>query len=320
MPSRYAAFEAYLREAAGGLNGLLRLFAAVTLIIVSYAIPIALAVMIAIGGGWSPAGDFETRSGIAVILLRIIWLIPATALALRFVHRRRLASILGVGGYVSWRQFGRAFAVTAVILVAATLVGLLFDPRINRGPASLAGWAGFAPLFAILILLQTAAEEVFFRGYLVQTLASRFRSSLVWCGIPAVLFTLLHWNDDVSAAMNMGALSTIGTFAIAATVLLVRTGNLGAAMGFHFANNVVALLFFSSSTAFNPVALFVLPPIESPEWSTVDAVLFAAVQIAAIVLVTILLTHPRSRFRIVDDGAKMEVSDAPEPVAVVSDH
>lgn len=315
----YTAFDAYLREASEGRNGMLRLVLAIVLIVVSYAIPIAAVAIIATGSGNLAFDDLVGRTGIALILLSIAWLAPATALALRLVHRRRPSGILGADGVVSWRQFRLAFALTAIVLVAVTLAGLLYDPRIDRGPASLTNWAAFAPIFGILILLQTAAEEFFFRGYLVQTLAFRFRSPLVWGGLPVVFFTALHWNGDVSMPMNLAALASVAAFAIAATVLVVRTGNLGAAMGFHFANNTVALLFFSSSTSFNPIALFVLPPIESPEWSPLDAVLFAAVQIAAIVLVTIVLVNERSPFRIVDDGARMKVPENPEPVEVATD-
>ena len=313
MPARNAAFETYLREATGGRSGLPRLLAGVVLVVMSYAIPIALAVMIAVGSGWTPVEDIGSRSGIAFTLLSVIWLLPATALALRLVHRRRPTGVLGVGGILSWRQFGRAFVLTSVVLVACTLAGLMYDPRIGRGPASLAGWAAFAPLFAGLILLQTAAEEVFFRGYLVQTLGSRFHSPLLWCGLPAVLFALLHWNADVSTAMNVGAMVAIAAFAIAATLLLVKTGNLGAAMGFHFANNMVALLFFSSSNSFNAIALFVLPPIESPEWTTADALILAAIQITAILIVTILLIHERSPFRMKPDAE--QAAGRPRPPA-----
>lgn len=300
LPPGYTAFDAYLRQASEGRNGMPRLVLGITLIVISYAIPIA--VVIAAGSGTLAFDDLESRTGIALLLVSVVWLLPATAFALRLVHRRRPSSVLGVAGALSLPQYGRAFALMAIVLVAATLFGLLFDPRIDRGPSSLAGWATFAPLLAVLILLQTAAEEVFFRGYLVQTLALRFRTPLVWGGIPAILFTLLHWNAEISTAMNLAGLATVASFAIAATVLLVRTGNLGAAMGFHFANNIVALLFFSSSTAFNSVALFVLPPIESPEWSTSDAVLLAGVQIAVMVLVTILLIHRRSPLRIAPDA------------------
>lgn len=314
------AFDAYLRQAYEGRNGMPRLLLGILLIVVSYAIPIAIAVMIAAGGVNLAFDDLESRTGIALLLASVVWLIPATAFALRLVHRRRPSSVLGVAGAFSLRQFGRAFAVMAIVLVAATLVGLLFDPRIDRGPSSLAGWATFAPLLAVLILLQTAAEEVFFRGYLVQMLALRFRSPLVWGGIPAILFTLLHWNGELSTVMNLGALATIAAFAVAATVLLVRTGNLGAAMGFHFANNVVALLFFSSSTSFNAVALFVLPPIESPEWSTFYAVLVAGAQIAVIVLVTILLIHGRSPFRIAPDAEQAAGSPRHDAASALPDH
>ena len=52
---------------------------------------------------------------------------------------------------------------------------------------------GLIPALA-LILMQVAAEEVAFRGYLLQQLRARFRSPLVWAVLPALVFGALHFD------------------------------------------------------------------------------------------------------------------------------
>ena len=54
----------------------------------------------------------------------------------------------------------------------------------------------------------------------------------------------------------MGAAGLLGIFL---ADLTYRTGNLGAAMGFHFANNIISLCFFAPDDVLNGLALYVVP-------------------------------------------------------------
>jgi hypothetical protein len=84
---------------------------------------------------------------------------------------------------------------------------------------------------------------LFFRGYLVQQLAARFRSPLVWALVPAILFGLGHYangaSDQVYSAYYVFLAMLIG---LVSTACLWRTGSLAASAGIHFANNVAAFL------------------------------------------------------------------------------
>jgi membrane protease YdiL (CAAX protease family) len=89
----------------------------------------------------------------------------------------------------------------------------------------------------------------------MQSLAARFQSPLVWLLLPAALFGLLHWNPaEFGRDAWLVALSTALIGLLLADVT-IQTGNLSAAIGLHFANNIVSLLLVSVPS---PVAGFSL--------------------------------------------------------------
>ena len=88
-----------------------------------------------------------------------------------------------------------AAGVAAVALLAAPLGAALSPSRRPVRQLPLAAWAAWLPLALPPLLVQTAAEEVAFRGYLMQGLAARFRQPLGLAAPPrARSSALLHWN------------------------------------------------------------------------------------------------------------------------------
>jgi membrane protease YdiL (CAAX protease family) len=165
-----------------------------------------------------------------------------TAAAARLLGRRSPATLLGPGGFRP-RHFALGVAVVALLAsLAAPFVAWAAAPA-RQMP--LATWAAWLPLVLPALLVQTAAEELAFRGLIMQGLAARFRSPWIWLLLPALLFGLLHWNP-----VEFGANAWVVALAAAVIGLVLgdvtaRTGNLSAAMGLHFANNVASLLFVS---------------------------------------------------------------------------
>ena len=105
-------------------------------------------------------------------------------------------------------------------------------------------------VFLVLILLtsplQAAAEEFFFRGYMLQsfhTLAPRSP----WFGVvcSAALFALFHGTQNLPLFLDRFA------FGVLVGVLVVRTGGLEAAIGAHVVNNLMA---FSYAGLYSTIA------------------------------------------------------------------
>jgi membrane protease YdiL (CAAX protease family) len=183
-------------------------------------------------------------------------LILGLGLAARLLHGRSPGSLVGPDGV---RAADVARGAAAVGLVAAAGLAVLFATAPPMRRTEPAEWAAWLPLALPAVLVQATAEELAFRGYLMQGLAARFRSPAVWWGLPAVLFGLLHWNP---AEFGANAWLVVVSAAVAGLVLgdvTARTGSVSLAIGLHFANNAVALLIVSLPSPLAALSLFVYP-------------------------------------------------------------
>jgi membrane protease YdiL (CAAX protease family) len=99
--------------------------------------------------------------------------------------------------------------------------------------------------FAILLIpIQAACEELFFRGYLMQGLGLRIRGIIVLPVISGIIFGALHlWNPEMTETNGSWLLAAtyflIGLFAAVITLL---DGGLELALGLHVANNLYTAL------------------------------------------------------------------------------
>lgn len=262
---------------------------------------------LALSGAGAPEGgvmrDFiTTPAGILISLASFAGIWIGVWAAMRFVHRERIGSLLGVGRRISRQGFAKGFAAVAATSLLSEIALLALHPGMARGSISLAAWLGFLVPVTLLAFLQTSSEEVLFRGYLQRGLANRFRSPLAWALVPTLLFTTMHWSTTSSLAMNLCILVSIGAFALVLALSVYATGNLGAAFGAHLGNNLFGFLLISHQDSYDAFALFKAQPLESADWSGPDAVAIAAIGVIGSALTALLLLHPRSPLRIAPDA------------------
>ncbi|MCV2881669.1 CPBP family intramembrane glutamic endopeptidase [Actibacterium sp. XHP0104] len=255
----FAAFVAPSRHTAQ----LWRLFLGIGLILFVYLAVVAMmvVVMFPITGpfeyfGWLqglPTG--ATPGHVIFLLLTFIGMGLGPIIAAPACHARHPGTLFGPAG-----DTARGFFQVLMVLIPLQALGFLatwkfFEPLPNL---PLGDWLRFLPLALPLVLIQTSAEEILFRGYLQQQLAARFAARWVWMGLPALIFTAGHWSPE--AGNNAwGILIAIMVFALIAADLTEQTGSLGAAMGLHFCNNVMAMLVVSMQGSISGLALFITP-------------------------------------------------------------
>ncbi len=177
-------------------------------------------------------------------------------LAARLFHHRGLASLIGPAG-----RAARNFVIAAAVVAFFYGLSLLwwsqrYDALLNL---DFSLWLSFLPLALVAIVIQSGAEEMAFRGYLLQQLAARFASPLVWLVLPSLLFAALHFDPSKGASPSWQIIGSAALFGLVAGDLTARTGNLGAAWGFHFANNVLAVTLLATKDTITGLALYVTP-------------------------------------------------------------
>ncbi len=189
--------------------------------------------------------SIATASILFATLFGLAWIIPGVWIAQRALHGRPFRSVLGAEGRLKrgafWAGMLAAFILAPLSTFALDAMGFLNLTVLETPP----NWALIAIVLGVLICFQAAAEEILFRGYLLQTLAARYRWFLIWGVFPSVLFAVLHFSGGDT---GYGWYYIFATFAfgVFASALVWKTGGISLPIGYHIGNNLMALLIFES--------------------------------------------------------------------------
>ncbi|MFT4792810.1 MAG: membrane protease YdiL (CAAX protease family) [Paracoccaceae bacterium] len=180
---------------------------------------------------------------------------PALWVTLRVVHKRSGATLWGPEGRINWRHFRIGLAISLALGAAAWMPFVYAS-----GPEAFAlrGMGAWLPILAVglpLIFVQTAAEELLFRGYMLQQFAARTWSILGWSVLPSMMFAALHPSVDEPLGLNWFSF----VFGLIMAAVTSRTANLGAAVGLHFGHNIINVLLIAPISLGMNAALISLP-------------------------------------------------------------
>ena len=176
--------------------------------------------------------------------------------AARWLHGRGAGTLIGPGARTLRDFVSAALVVFAVLGTSIGVWSLSYDSVPNIAPGL---WLMLLPLALAGIALQTGAEEILFRGYMQGQLAARFRSPAVWLLLPSLLFGAVHYDPESAGDAALAVVGAAALFGLIAADLTARTGSIGAAWGFHFANNTVALLCLATDGTITGLALRLTP-------------------------------------------------------------
>ncbi|MGV8845407.1 CPBP family intramembrane glutamic endopeptidase [Tessaracoccus sp.] len=172
-----------------------------------------------------PEGLAATHLALGSLLL-IAWLIH------RRLHGREFTWLVSVQPGWRVRYLVVCVGVAVVVLNAALWASFVLGMP-SFGPPQ-AGWVWFLLVLLLTSPLQAVAEEVFFRGYLLQAIGSA--SGRAWVGIvaTALLFAFFHGSQSPALFAHRFV------FGLLAGWLVLRTGGLEAGIAAHVVNNLFA--------------------------------------------------------------------------------
>ena len=171
-------------------------------------------------------------------------------IAMKFIHDVPMKELFGSFGKFDLQLLLKGFLVMLVLGISIETI-LQFIPVVSgfiyyepNKVLILSDWVKWFLPVMLFIFVQSAAEELVFRGYLLQTIWSKSASYLYAVICPSLIFGLLHF-DPQSYGANAW-LYCFNTFVVGCLLCLVtlHTGNIALAFGLHWGGNTVSLLFF----------------------------------------------------------------------------
>lgn len=231
----------------------------------------------------------STPAAALILLATFVPLILGVFLATWIVHRVSPLTLFGPLERLL-PDFLRGSGAMAAIIVPLFALWSVFWDTLPNLPLHL--WAILLPLTLCGVLLQTLAEELVFRAYLIQRLAVRTTWRLIWFGLPAISFAALHYDPSRLGEGAVAGPIAAFAFALVATDLTLRSGGLGMAWGLHFANNIAAIAFVSTGPVLSGLALRASP--YGPE-TLVESPLLLVVELIPLLVAWVFLRRRMSR-------------------------
>lgn len=160
----------------------------------------------------------------------------------KYIHHRNWLGLVSPDLRIDYRRLGLSFAIWFGWSAATTLLDALVHPGLYRLTFSWPGTILFGLMALILTPIQTCAEELFFRGYLLQSLQRLTPKRIVLLIISGLIFAVPHFmNAEMQLDFLLLALFYFG-FGVFLTYITLQDGRLEAALGIHAANNLFTVL------------------------------------------------------------------------------
>ncbi len=192
--------------------------------------------------GGSPAGLIAILSSFLGVWIGV-WL------SLKLFHKRPFRTLFSPERRIRWGEFWAGFGLAAVFFALSMAAALILVGVPARSGMDLSAWAVWIVPVVVAVFFQATAEELLFRGYMLQQFAAWSRSPIVWAAAPSLFFGLLHLNPGVPFSTNLLVVGITFLVGVIAALLVWRTGSLSAPMGMHVGVNCQALALVGSEQA-----------------------------------------------------------------------
>ncbi|MEW6094897.1 MAG: CPBP family intramembrane glutamic endopeptidase [Chloroflexota bacterium] len=290
----------YLDLARQGKNDWWRFLLAILSILIAWqvvgAVPTVLLLLWTVFDS-NPASSLSldgTFNGVEVSVSFVAFMLASWAflagifLAVRFIHQRRFLTLVTSSRSLDWKRLFQGFAVWFGLAALVGIAEALLYPGRYVWTLDLPRFLPFVFLALVLIPVQTSAEELFFRAYILQGFGLRLRNIWVLSAISGFLFMLPHLLNPEAKLDYL--LMSLYYFSIgsAAAYITLRDGRLELVLGMHAANNLFTALFANATVTVMPTpSLFTVMEL--------DVVYSTVASLFAILIFVLLFVGPLRR-------------------------
>lgn len=191
-------------------------------------------------------------------------LILGVFIAVRFVHGRPFRSIITPAKQINWRRMAQGFGFWLLLVFLASVVEYLLNPDIYTIVFNARRFLPFALVVLLLTPMQATAEELLFRGYMLQATGHLGRNFWVLALVNGILFMVPHLgNPELAADAILLPLFYLSIGAFFAFITL-RDNSAELAIGAHISNNLYSALFANyTNSALQTESIFLVTELDA---------------------------------------------------------
>ncbi len=209
------------------------------------------------GGIWQD--ELEPWQSFVVSFIQFAPCLVAVLFAVKLFGRKPLTVVTGQTKF-SFKNLRFGIISWLAVLGIGTLINWAADPSALKYTFNI---STFLPaLFVLLLLLpiQVSAEELFFRGFIPQSLSRTRISEKLVVAISAVIFATPHLLNPEAASEPLWSLIAYGAMGFGWLMAAKWLGGLEIAIGAHFANNFFALVIVGyENSVVSPSSIWIGP-------------------------------------------------------------
>ncbi|MFK8185171.1 MAG: lysostaphin resistance A-like protein [Phormidesmis sp.] len=175
------------------------------------------------------------------------------------LHERSWQSLINAESTINYRRVAQGFAVWGLQISIFAGLAIADNPSHYSFNFDWQEWSLLLILSVCLVPIQTSAEELLFRGYLMQGLRLLTKHPLWLMSLTGLAFAIPHFGNPEMARGDFiwGALDYF-TWGVIFAMVTLKDNGLELALGMHAANNLFVYLFVTTpDSAVSSPALFV---------------------------------------------------------------
>ncbi len=179
----------------------------------------------------SPVSQLILFFSMFPLTILLLWLV------LRLIHQRTLSTIISWNGTFRWKRF--LIGMGTMFLLMSLFLALSYFIFPNNFELVWEGkWLFYLIPVIVILTIQVTAEELFFRGYVTQTVGYFTRNNIFILVVPSLLFASIHGFNPEYQSWGWIAILTYFIIGVFLSIITLLDQGIEIAIGFHLANNL----------------------------------------------------------------------------------
>lgn len=224
---------------------------------VALALAFAISPTLKVTNGTNPFSQLESNTQLVLIMLPFLFALLGLILSIKFVHKRPILSLFTARSKFDWKRYFFAFGVWMSVLVLLLAIAAYHTDTIYANMDS-STILMLILISCVMFPIQTAAEEAFFRGWLLQGFGKHLKHAGWSILIAGILFGLMHGANPEIDKIGYGIFAYYIISGIFLGIIAHLDDGLELGMGYHAANNMFASIILTNNwQAFHTDALYI---------------------------------------------------------------